>query len=164
MTTDTIGVPTGGQYGDIRRWEPVLNRHGMKLMWSRFHQTFMVYTDFNPARPVCQVILLNKETRRPIPVTGRLVNLLVWLRETHAREGGAVGLVEAMEEVRARRAREQYEELNRDRDRRMREMEREVPKDMGVRDRMVISDLGPAYAAAQMKRARRRKRNLAMRN
>ena len=148
VTTDMIGVPTGGLYGDIRRWEPVLNRYGLKLMWSRFHKCFMVYTDLNPARPVCKLILWNKKAQRPIPLTGQLVNLLAWLRDLYAREGGNVTFVDAMERLRKQRAQERYEEMNRDRDERIRFMEREVPRGIGLVARTVLSDLGPAYRAA----------------
>ena len=85
VTSDHIGVPSGGMFGDVRKWEPVLNGHGLRLGWSLIWHTFMVYT-MTPAHGfVCQMHLKHRDGG-PIPIDRRVVDTLVWARENFHRE------------------------------------------------------------------------------
>jgi len=85
VTTDHIGVPRGGLFGDVDRWEPVLNRHGLFLAWSLIWQTFGVYSKLPGGECVFQMHLKHKDGG-PLPIDQQLVDTLVLLREVNSRE------------------------------------------------------------------------------
>jgi len=158
VTTDEIGVPYGGAYGDVRRAEAELNRVGMKLCWSYLHHCFGIYTEPVPNYWRFQ-LLLQKNGDEPIPLTDQLVWTLYFIREEDARMDGPT--------IEARIRQIQQERKNRERayaeaDARYRilTMEREVPKDIGEVSRATIVQLPgkPLPKLARQARRRRRRR------
>jgi len=85
VTTNHIGVPHGGMFGNVRRWEPILAKHGMLLCWSLIWNVFGVYHRLPGGEPVFDMHLKHKDGG-PIPLERLLVDTLVFLRETTARE------------------------------------------------------------------------------
>jgi len=89
-TTDELGVPTGGMYGDVRRWEPELEKHGLLLAWSWIWYCFAIYTK-RPGSHKCTCQMLLKRGRaQPIPLTREVVDTFVFLRETSARTNSTI--------------------------------------------------------------------------
>jgi len=84
LTTDHIGVPHGGLFGDPQRWEPELKKHGLHLGWLPNWEHFAVYTILPGGEFVAQMMLKHKD-RGPITIDRQLVDTLVFLRETHNR-------------------------------------------------------------------------------
>jgi len=87
VTTDHIGVPHGGMYGNVRHWEPVLKRHGLRLAYSLIWHSFLIYTidTEHPQHPlVCQMHLRHKDGG-PIPLDRRVVETMRFLRESYHR-------------------------------------------------------------------------------
>ena len=84
VSSDHIGVPHGGMFGDVARWEPKLNRRGLRLAWSLIWQCFFVYTELPGGKLVSQLRLKHKDGG-PITIDKTLVDTLVYLREIHRR-------------------------------------------------------------------------------
>lgn len=77
VTTDTAGVPHGGQFGDVPRFEPVLNQHGLIVGWSRARKCFGIATH-GPSGWACQMLLMGRT--KPIPFSQKLVSALLTAR------------------------------------------------------------------------------------
>jgi len=85
VSTDHIGVPHGGAFGNVRKWEPVLAKRGLFLYWSLIHGFFGVYTK----RPGSGALVNQMQLHAgdfPLPIDKHLVNTLIFMRETHSRE------------------------------------------------------------------------------
>jgi len=85
VSSDHIGVPHGGLFGNIRRWEPKLNKHGLYLYWSLIHEMFGVYTILRNTGELVNQMLLKHKDHGPLTLDKSLVDTLVYLRETHNR-------------------------------------------------------------------------------
>jgi len=85
VTTDHIGVPHGGLFGNIRKWEPVLAKQGLFLCWSLIWNVFGVFHRLPGNEPVFDMHLKHRDGG-PIPIDRLLVDTLVFLRETTNRE------------------------------------------------------------------------------
>lgn len=84
VSTDSAGVPHGGRYGDVPRWERQAKRHGLKLGWSRLSKCFGIYTQIGPGKYAFQLRLWNERTQCPIALTPQLLQTLVWLWERNS--------------------------------------------------------------------------------
>lgn len=85
VTTDHIGVPHGGLYGDVRKWEPKLKKAGLLLCWCTIQDVFGIYTALPDGKYVFQMSLKHRDGG-PIPIDEHLVRTLVFLRESHHRQ------------------------------------------------------------------------------
>jgi hypothetical protein len=99
-------------YGDVRRWEPVLNKHRMYLAWSLILHNFIIFTKARGQDFVCQMHLKHRDGG-PIPLDGRVVQTMVWARENFHREDQS--LVKQAHDARMKRAEEQEEEQSQQR-------------------------------------------------
>jgi len=84
VTPDGFAQPTGGMYGDVRRYMPMLAEHGLHLCWSTLWCVYGVYTQRPGDRPRFQM-LLKRKGEGPLPLTRQLVETLIFLRESDAR-------------------------------------------------------------------------------
>ena len=89
VSTDTAGVPHGGPFGDVGRFETSAKRHGLILGWSRRCKCFGVCTRLGPTKWVCQMLLRNQQTMRPIPCSDALLSILMIAWERHSRYSAA---------------------------------------------------------------------------
>jgi hypothetical protein len=142
VTTDHIGAPTGGLYGDIRRWEPALNRAGLKLAWSLIWHAFFVYT-VRPGTNNCvpQLPLFESRTGDPIPVDRKLVDTLIYLREQNARDDKTMLRQEFERRVSAKKAAEEAAE-DEDRKYKLKDIMKEASRVIGQETRPAFLDLG----------------------
>ena len=85
VSTDTAGVPHGGPFGDVGRFETAAASHGLILGWSQRLNCFGVCTRLGPTKWVCQMLLRNQVTRRPIPCSDSLLAILLIAWERHSR-------------------------------------------------------------------------------
>ena len=85
VTTDHIGVPSGGMFGDVKKWEPVLAKHGLFLCWSLIWHVFGIYHKMPGGEPVFDMHLKHHDGG-PIPLDGQVVDTIVLVRETSSRE------------------------------------------------------------------------------
>lgn len=85
LTTDHIGVPRGGLYGDVDKFEPILKQSGLFLCWSTIWHTFGVYHNLPGGEPVFDMHLKHKDGG-PIPLDAQVVFTFIFLRETASRE------------------------------------------------------------------------------
>jgi len=44
VSTDSAGVPHGGSFGNVARFEQAINKVGLNLAWSRIWDCFYIYT------------------------------------------------------------------------------------------------------------------------
>lgn len=108
VSTDHIGVPHGGLFGDVRKWEPKLKKHGLLLCWSTVWDVFGVYTELPGGEYVFQMNLKHKDGG-PIPLDKHLVDTLIFLRECHHRQDRSLLEQEATARKAQVRARAQAE-------------------------------------------------------
>jgi len=85
VTTDHIGVPTGGMFGDVKKWEPVLAKHGLFLCWSLIWEVFGVFHKLPGGEPVFDMHLKHRDGG-PLPLDAQVVDTIVLVRETTFRE------------------------------------------------------------------------------
>ena len=83
VSTDTAGVPHGGPFGDVERFEREAKPHGLILGWSRRLRVFGVCTRLGPKKWVCQMLLRNGG--KPISCSDPLLSLLLIAWERHSR-------------------------------------------------------------------------------
>jgi len=82
VDTRTIGVPSGGPFGDVRWFEREAARDGMKLAWSCNLKCFVIYTQDGP-NVVHQMNCQKTLGADPIPLSRSLLGKLVSLRRDH---------------------------------------------------------------------------------
>ncbi len=115
VTVDSPGVPHGGPFGNVDDFCARAEQHGLKIGWSREGQHFVVYIENGPGRYVPQMQLYRPKTDEPIPMTDKLLWLLLYCRERHFTMGGA-GIVREVErlakEAKAQKAKEEYEQTS----------------------------------------------------
>lgn len=83
VTTDSAGVPHGGRFGDVGRFERGANGHGLIVGWSRRLNCFGVCTRRGPTKWVCQLVLRN--SKGIVPFSDSVLWLLLFAWERHAR-------------------------------------------------------------------------------
>ena len=84
VSTDTAGVPCGGNFGDVAWFEDRLNRMGLYLGWTRIWDRFVIYSMRGP-QIVCQMVCQHWDTMTPIPLNGELLSLVRIMWEGHCR-------------------------------------------------------------------------------
>jgi hypothetical protein len=140
VSTDHIAVPRGGMFGDIAKWEPVLNRNRLYLAWSLIFHTFLVYSKEKGFPFVCQMHLRHRDGG-PIPLDSRVVSTLTWARENFRREDQT--LVKQMFEARKRRAQSAEESERMERaERSAADAFDAVSLDLGLRTPKIMVELG----------------------
>lgn len=77
VTTDTAGVPHGGKFGDVPRFEAVFRRHNLYVGWSRIQRCFGIATRDRRNGWQCQMLLTTG--RSPIALSSQLVGMLLTL-------------------------------------------------------------------------------------
>lgn len=116
VSSDHIGVPHGGLFGDVRRWEPLLNKHGLYLYWSLVWQTFGIYTKLPDTGEIVNQMLLKHKDGGPIPIDRSVVDTFVFLRDSHSYtdQPHMISAFKARKEAEARRANDAMAEERRD--------------------------------------------------
>lgn len=90
VTTDTAGVPHGGDYGNVRWFEREANKNRMKIAWSRRYRCFLLYTEPYRGRCICQMLFRKFVARgwgRPVAMTQELLRVMIHLRNEDAKMG-----------------------------------------------------------------------------
>jgi hypothetical protein len=93
VTTDTAGVPHGGRYGDVPRFEAILRRHNLYLGWSRVKKCFGIASKNRRNGWCCQMVLTTGQG--VIPLNNRLVSALLTAWAEHGRTNTGT-VIEAM--------------------------------------------------------------------
>lgn len=83
VSIDTPGVPTGGKYGDARRFEQKIAPHGLKLAWKQDYDCFVMYEVRPNEEYVPHVTFLDWETMEPIPLRDEQIRVFLAMRETY---------------------------------------------------------------------------------
>lgn len=138
VTTDTAGVPSGGKYGDVRRFEEEAKRHGLLVGWCLMGDCFGIYTKDGPGRYTFQMRWWNPSTRQPKPLSREFLWLLLHLWSNHCRTTGKLleeAYNQSLRDARGLRAKEQYE-LAQDM---LEDVATETAIDMGWETRKLIS-------------------------
>ena len=98
VSTDSAGVPHGGPFGDVQRFEAEAGKYGLIIGWSRIHERFGVCTRLGPAKWVCQWLLRKERTGVPIPFTDELLWLLLHQWNKFASTG-ATTIIESINQA-----------------------------------------------------------------
>lgn len=85
FSTGSAGVPTGGRYGNVKRFEERAKRHGLYIAWSGIAKAFVVYTKRGPGELVLQEFCQDPVEMTPVPLTDRYLAQLVGIWERFAR-------------------------------------------------------------------------------
>ncbi|HUU96001.1 MAG TPA: hypothetical protein VM487_09685 [Phycisphaerae bacterium] len=85
VTTDTAGVPHGGQYGDVDWFEEEIAPHGLKLGWNPISEAFIVYVEDGPDRFHTLIRLWKDSEGCAIPMTHDVLWMLLYCWDNHCR-------------------------------------------------------------------------------
>lgn len=110
VSSDSAGVPHGGQYGNIPWFERQMKDIGVITGWSRRRNCFGICVQRGPARWFCLMLLANK--KGAIAASPDLVSVLRYAWTRHCRQSGATvmqWLQDVERERKAAYAKEHYE-------------------------------------------------------
>jgi len=138
VTTDHIGVPHGGQFGDVSRYEPILARHGLLLAWSLIWDCFFVYTKLPGGKVVTQ-FKMRRGGGPVIPLDRAFVDTMVTLRETHWRTDRSLLMQEA-ERIKRNLMQQREEQAAQERRERAKDATEEAFSQLGLKGRKVTFD------------------------
>ena len=97
---ETPGVPTGGRYGNVRRFRQLVKRYGWKLAWSWLWDCFILYNERTSGQINDYMHFLHGITQKPIPLTDEWVQICNYLRD----QSGGGNLAERLNQIGAKRA------------------------------------------------------------
>ena len=90
VSIDSSGVPTGGRYGNVRRFARRAGRHGLKVCWSVLHHCFGIYTQEGPNTYTFQLLWRDAQTNEAKPLSDKLLWYLLYLWNQKCREGSRI--------------------------------------------------------------------------
>ncbi len=87
FSTGSAGVPTGGRYGNVKRFEERAKRHGLYIAWSGLGGCFVIYTKRGAGQLVTQEFCNDPRDGTPEPLTDNYLAVMVAIWERFARTG-----------------------------------------------------------------------------
>ncbi len=82
VSIDTVGVPTGGKYGDVQRFAAKIAPHGLKLAWKQQWDCFVMY-EVRGDEYIPHVTFKDWSTMKPIPVRDEHIRTFLAMRKLY---------------------------------------------------------------------------------